>query len=134
MTSRSVFYQLSRLFQALSQPARLAILLAIGDGEACVCHLESALKMRQAYLSQQLMALREAGILATRREGRFIFYRLKNPQMLDLIRQAAQLLAIPAAQVAMSSAERPHPGCCCPMCAPESADSLIEHQLSESGN
>ena len=54
--------------QAIASAPRIAILLAIGQGEACVCHLETALGWRQAYISQHLMALRKADILQDRRE------------------------------------------------------------------
>jgi len=75
--------------QAITSPQRIAILLAIGNGEACVCHLEATLGWRQAYISQHLMALRKANILLDRREGRYIFYRLKDTSLLDLITASA---------------------------------------------
>lgn len=126
--------QISYLFRSLSQPARIEILLAIGAGEACVCHLEAMLKMRQAYISQHLMALRQAGILDARREGRFVFYRLADPQVLDFIRMSAQAAGIPADQLVIATGERPHSGCCCPQCAPVAVDSLIQLNLAETGN
>jgi DNA-binding transcriptional ArsR family regulator len=52
-----------KLFKALMHPARLAILNVLRTGEACVCHMEAALGYRQAYLSQQLMVLRDAGLV-----------------------------------------------------------------------
>jgi DNA-binding transcriptional ArsR family regulator len=83
--------KISRLFRVLGQPSHLEILIAIGTGEACVCHLETAIGCRQAYISQHLMALRSEGLVVSRREGRRIFYRLKNAGVLDLIRNAASL-------------------------------------------
>jgi DNA-binding transcriptional ArsR family regulator len=83
--------KVSPLLDHLSNPFRLAILLSIGDGEACVCHLEAVLKKRQAYISQHLAGLREAGMLLSRREGRFVYYRLADPAWLDLIRTAGRL-------------------------------------------
>ena len=109
--------QISELFKALSQPARVEILLAIGSGEACVCHLEARLKLRQAYISQHLMALRQAGILDARREGRFVYYRLANQQILDILSQAALAAGVPAEQV-LTNTELPHSGCACPKCEP----------------
>ena len=50
----------AQLLHLLGQAERLSILLAIGNGEACVCHLEAALGLRQAYISQHLMTLRQA--------------------------------------------------------------------------
>ena len=120
--------QISELFKTLSQPARIEILLAIGTGEACVCHLETRLKMRQAYISQHLMALRQAGILDTRRDGRFIFYSLVNPVTLDLVRQAAEALGIPAEMTLRGDQGQPTSGCLCPHCETQPANGLIELQ------
>lgn len=106
-------------FSTLGQPARLKILLAIGSGEACVCHLESQMGMRQAYISQHLMALRKSGIVTDRREGRYIFYRLKNPRTLELIQLAGTLSGVPEASLFVSSQPSAVDGCCCPHCAPE---------------
>jgi len=73
------------LLKALSHPARLAILEALREGEACVCHLEALFGWRQAYISQQLMVLRAAGLLADRREGWNVYYRVARPEIYTLI-------------------------------------------------
>ena len=104
---------LAELFRLLSQPGRLQILLAIGEGEACVCHLEVALGQRQAYISQQMMALRDAGLVVPLRDGRNIYYRLATPRLLALIHQAAGLLNGPELP---SLALSPLEGCTCPHC------------------
>ena len=83
--------RVSNLLQVISPEPRLEILLAIGAGEACVCHLEANLGYRQAYISQQLMALREAGLLRTRRDGKYIYYRLEKPDILDVVEMASRL-------------------------------------------
>jgi ArsR family transcriptional regulator len=109
--------KLGELLQVLGSETRLEILHAIGTGEACVCHLEALLGYRQAYISQQLMALREAGLLDTRREGKYIFYRLASPEVLEMIRSAGRL-----AGVDYSILERQHPAatrCECPSCSRE---------------
>jgi DNA-binding transcriptional ArsR family regulator len=77
--------KISRIFRAISTPARIRILAAIGAGEACVCHLEALMDLRQSYISQQLMEMRDAGLVDTRRDGRYIFYRLTEPKLLDLL-------------------------------------------------
>lgn len=53
--------QISKLLSLIGQPARIQILLIIGAQEACVCHLEAVLGMRQASISQHLMVLRKTG-------------------------------------------------------------------------
>ncbi len=64
------------LLRMLANPARLQILCALLAGECSVAALESGLRLRQPMLSQQLGALREAGLVAARRESRAVFYRL----------------------------------------------------------
>jgi ArsR family transcriptional regulator len=119
MTTRTNAREISRLLRAISQPSRLEILLAIGTGEACVCHLEAYLGQRQAYISQHLMALREAGILGARREGRNIFYYLKDKQTLDLVQHAAGLAGISPDELQFGTPATRLPDCSCPHCSPE---------------
>ena len=106
----------SRIFRALSAPARLQILATIGQGEACVCHLEAQLNLRQAYISQQLMELRDAGLLQTRREGRFIYYSLVEPQLLDVLVEIGDLVNTPMEDTLASYDILPLPHCPCPHC------------------
>ena len=110
--------KISRLLKAISQPERLKILLAIGEGEACVCHLEAALAQRQVYISQQLIALRNAGVVTDRREGRFIFYRLSDPAVLDLIRQVARITGVSEAELDAFTPKMILNECSCPKCLP----------------
>jgi ArsR family transcriptional regulator len=104
--------------QAIASTQRIAILLAIGNGEACVCHLEAALGWRQAYISQHLMALRKADILQDRREGRYVFYRLKDASLLDLIAASARLSGLPAESVSALINTQANLACECPHCSP----------------
>jgi ArsR family transcriptional regulator len=110
--------QISAPLTAIAAPQRIAILLAIGTGEACVCHLETALGWRQAYISQHLMALRKADILLDRREGRYVFYRLKDASFLDLITASARLSGLSAQSVSALINAKVNPSCECPQCTP----------------
>ncbi len=75
-------YQQAAIFlKALAHPARLQIAEILRDGEACVCHLEAHLGYRQPYMSQQIMVMRRAGLLAERRDGTYVFYRLTDPRV-----------------------------------------------------
>jgi len=102
--------------EAIASPQRVAILLAIGNGEACVCHIEARLGYRQAYISQHLMALRQANMLDSRRDGKYIFYRLAKPEIMQLVQQAAQIsgVALPSIETVA-----PEKQCACPHCSPE---------------
>lgn len=105
--------RIAALFQVIGQESRLQILLAIGEGETCVCHLEAMLGLRQATLSQHLMALREAELVSDRRAGRYVYYRLADLSLLGLIRQAAAIQSVDLPGLA------PSPDCDCPNCQAE---------------
>ena len=109
-TIKSPYQTISDVFEAASSPIRIQILLALGTEEACVCHLENLLNLRQAYISQHLMVLREAGLVMDRREGRFIFYRLRDPVLLELVQAVARLQGIEVPALVLSSE------CDCPNC------------------
>jgi ArsR family transcriptional regulator len=101
----------TRLFKALTHPVRLAILDLLRVDEACVCHLEAALHQRQAYISQQLMVLREAGLIDDRREGWNVFYRIADVGVLTVLDAARAALGEHAAPLPAAPAN-----CACPHC------------------
>lgn len=117
MKKRAPEESISQLLETIGKPARLRILFAIGEGEACVCHLEAVLGLRQAYISQHLMALRQAGLLDTRREGRFIFYRLSDARLLGFMREAGRLSGVNRVERATLEIASPELQCGCPHCA-----------------
>ncbi len=119
MTIPETAEKIAEVLQVISPPARIAILLAIGRGEACVCHLEAILGWRQAYISQHLMALRKADILQDRREGRYVYYRIKDEAILALVRDAAALGGFAPKSVDALTNPNPGPDCECPHCAPQ---------------
>lgn len=67
------------LFRALADHTRLRLLNLMGDDEVCVCFLVEALEMSQPKISRHLAYLRRAGIVAARREGKWMHYRLQKP-------------------------------------------------------
>ena len=73
------------LLKALSNPDRLLILCHLSQGEARVGELEQVLGIVQPTLSQQLGVLRNQGVVATRREGKNIFYSVADPNVLELL-------------------------------------------------
>lgn len=108
------------LFKALAHPARLAILEILRGGEQCVCHMEAVFGYRQAYISQQLMVLREAGLLEMRREGLNIYYRVTRPEIFAVMDAMRALTGIqPALPVKINV-------CTCPNCAGEHELPLIQ--------
>jgi DNA-binding transcriptional ArsR family regulator len=71
--------------KALSHEGRLMILCHLSSGEKSVTELEQLLDSRQAAVSQQLARLRLEGLVATRREGKAIYYAIQDPKVLRMI-------------------------------------------------
>jgi ArsR family transcriptional regulator len=106
----------AKLFKALMHPARLEILDILRDGEHCVCHLEAALGYRQAYISQQLSVLREAGLVLDRRDGWNVHYRVTQPQVFALLDVAITMVGgKPGKRKSAASAGKDN--CPCPRCS-----------------
>jgi DNA-binding transcriptional ArsR family regulator len=81
------------LFRSLGDPARLAIVAQLAEGEARVVDLTRALGLAQSTVSKHLACLRDCGLVDYRAEGRQSFYALSRPELLDLLRSAERLLA-----------------------------------------
>lgn len=106
----SSYDELAARFKALAHPVRLQIVdMLRGGDEVCVCHMEAALGKRQAYISQQLMILRDAGLVTSRKEGLQVFYRLLDDVTAELVFAALG----PAAGGGPAKIT----GCSCPYCA-----------------
>ena len=108
----------SQLFRALAHPVRLRILDILARQEACVCHLTALLKQRQPYVSQQLATLREAGLVADRREGTLIYYRLADKHLARLLEEG-KALVMALEEEALTFPPIPREAlenCPCPLC------------------
>jgi len=103
----------AQMLKVLTHPARLAILNILRDGEHCVCHMEAHLGLRQAYISQQLMVLREAGLIQDRREGWNVYYRVSEPRIFAILAAVEQIIAPEIA----NSTPRLTVVCPCPKCS-----------------
>jgi ArsR family transcriptional regulator len=77
------------LLRALGERVRLRILSLIGDTELCVCFFVQALDIPQPTISRHLAYLRREGVVAARREGLWMHYRIvipENPQVANVLR------------------------------------------------
>jgi arsenate reductase/ArsR family transcriptional regulator len=84
---------ISAALKAAGEPSRLRILKALEDGELCVCHLVEMLGLAQPTVSRHVAALRAAGLVGERREGRWSYFRLEPAapflgRILDAIRSS----------------------------------------------
>ena len=82
---RSAADRACRLMKVLSNPDRLLLLCQLSQGEKRVGELETLVGVAQPTLSQQLSVLREDGVVATRREGKHIYYRIDSAATLAVM-------------------------------------------------
>jgi len=68
------------LLRALADRTRLRLLNLIGDREVCVCFFVEILKTSQPKISRHLAYLRRAGIVSSRRDGKWMHYRVEEPR------------------------------------------------------
>jgi ArsR family transcriptional regulator len=79
MPKKAKPFALDLFFRALADPTRLRLLNLVADKEICVCYFVEILGISQPKISRHLAYLRRAGILASRRDGRWMHYRLVAP-------------------------------------------------------
>jgi ArsR family transcriptional regulator, arsenate/arsenite/antimonite-responsive transcriptional repressor len=68
-----------KLFAALADRTRLRLLNLIGNQEVCVCYLVEILELPQPTISRHLAFLRRSGLVAARRQGKWMHYRVSVP-------------------------------------------------------
>jgi ArsR family transcriptional regulator len=88
---RAAAAEATALLRALANEDRLLLLCELSQGERCVGELEEELDIRQPTLSQQLGVLRSEGLVATRRDGKRIYYRLSDAKAQSLLRELYSL-------------------------------------------
>lgn len=82
----------AKLFRGLADPTRLAILLALVDGERRVTDLTAEIGSSQANVSGHLACLKGCGLVADRPQGRQVFYRIAEPKVFALLGAAERVL------------------------------------------
>ncbi|KUJ80289.1 transcriptional regulator [Microbulbifer flavimaris] len=81
----------SAMLRSLGNQDRLLLLCQLSQEELCVGDLEERLDIRQPSLSQQLGVLRREGLVATRREGKHVYYRVADQRVLALLQTLYEL-------------------------------------------
>ncbi|HYV98411.1 MAG TPA: metalloregulator ArsR/SmtB family transcription factor [Gemmatimonadaceae bacterium] len=84
MPSTTAPVDTARLFHALSDRTRLAVIDMLKDGERCVCEIQGELDATQSRLSFHLRVLKDAGLLLDRKEGRWNYYSLNADAVREL--------------------------------------------------
>jgi ArsR family transcriptional regulator, arsenate/arsenite/antimonite-responsive transcriptional repressor len=94
-------FTMERFFQALGDRTRLRLLNLMGGQELCVCYLVEVLGLPQPKISRHLAYLRRAGLVAARREGKWMHYRILTPPSAGAARILEHTLASLASDKAM---------------------------------
>lgn len=105
------------VFRALADATRLRILGLLATGEVCVCHIHEALKISQPKASRHLAYLRRTGLVATRRDGLWIHYRMADlPDAVLVVVQQTVMHALTHMTAVRKDVERlnKRTGCCLP--------------------
>lgn len=88
-------------FSVLADPTRLRLLCLMKNGEICVCHLQQVLQTNQPKVSRHLACLKKAGLVTSRRQGKWMHYRLaeiKGPNKRILSETLRRIAAEPEAR------------------------------------
>src|SRR5947209_6329959 len=89
----------AKLFRGFADPSRLALLLALRDGEKTVGELATETGLLQSNASGHLACLRECGLVESRQEWRRVFYRLADPRVAELLGTAEALVVATAERI-----------------------------------
>ncbi len=82
--------QMADFFGTLADPHRLRLLSALAKQELCVCDLAASVKMSESAVSHQLRILRTMRLVKYRREGRNVYYSLKDSHVTNIYREVAK--------------------------------------------
>ena len=104
--SRNELVTLEAAFKALGDTTRLRIAHLLDGGEVCVCHVHEALGLSQPKVSRHLAYLRRAGLVTTRRDGRWVYYSLSPAGMSPLVQRILAATAETLHEVGPCSVDR----------------------------
>jgi ArsR family transcriptional regulator, arsenate/arsenite/antimonite-responsive transcriptional repressor len=100
MKQKSVSDLRVKILSALSDPTRLELLEYLSGGEKCVCEILPAFQRSQSTISKHLNVLHEANILERKVDGKRTVYRIKDPQVFDLIKMVDSMALMQISQFA----------------------------------
>lgn len=88
----------AQIFKALGHPARLQMVLAVADGEQCVCELTELVGLDMSTISKHLSVLTAAGVLVSDKRANKVFYRLRTPCVTKVFSCLQDVQAAPDAE------------------------------------
>jgi ArsR family transcriptional regulator len=92
MIDEATLGKLESFFSALGDLTRLRIVKIIGNEELCSCEVMAALDLTQPTTSHHLGILERGGVVTSRREGKWVFYRIANVEIRSFLEKSHRLL------------------------------------------
>ena len=89
---QTLYEMKARILQAVAHPVRVAIVDCLGEGEVCVCEIARRIGAQRSNVSRHLSLMLQAGVVASRKEGLKVFYRLATPCLANFFVCVDQLL------------------------------------------
>ena len=102
----------AQLLKALANERRLQVLCLLAAGERSVGEMQGLLDLGQSALSQHLAVLREEAVVATRREGQTIWYRIADPAAMKVVATLAEIFCPPDMKKADDRSDSTEPQGC----------------------
>lgn len=87
-----VLEEYSDIFKSIADPTRLKILFLLKNGELCVCEILDALDKSQSTVSHHLNILKKEKVIKARKEGKWIYYKLKDEKIMEKIIEISELI------------------------------------------
>ena len=75
------------VLKSLADPTRLKIIYLLKNGELCVCQILEAIDKTQSTISHHLNIMKKEGVLSARKEGKWIYYKLANENIIDSLEE-----------------------------------------------
>ncbi len=90
MPSEATLYELADFFKNFGDFTRIRILMALEDGEMCVCDIAELLSMTKSAVSHQLKVLRQSNLISYRKSGKNVFYSLADEHVSDIVKKSLE--------------------------------------------
>lgn len=90
LSNKKQITNIGNIFKLLGEPTRLKILFSLMDNELCVCDLAATIDTTISAISHQLRLLRNARLVKFRKDGKMVYYTIKDEHIKKLIEQIAE--------------------------------------------
>ena len=82
---REIYKSKANIIKAMAHPSRLMMIDALAEGEKCVCVLQALVDADMSTVSKHLTIMKNAGLVTDRKEGLWVYYRLRVPCVLRFL-------------------------------------------------